>query len=141
MTAPGTEANVAIVRDGKPLTLKVKVGEMPRNGLSQQLLASGPAATSGSNLLGLKVQDITSSMRQQLGFAGKGGVVITDVEGAAQMAGLSPGDVILRVGNRPVNSVAEFRRATAGIKPGDTVLLLVSQQGKNVFIAVSVPAK
>jgi hypothetical protein len=27
------------------------------------------------------------------------------------------------------------------VKPGDTVLLLVSHQGQNLFIAVSVPAK
>jgi serine protease Do len=141
MTAPGTEANVDILRNGKPVTVKVKVGEMPRNGLSQQYIANAPAATSGSSLLGLKVQDISSGMRQQLGYNGKGGVVITDVEGPAAQANLSPGDVILRVGNKPVDSVAEFRRETAGLKPGDTVLLLVSHQGQNLFIAVSVPAK
>jgi len=141
MTAPGTEANVDILRNGKPMTLKVKVGEMPRNGLSQQYLANAPAAASGSSLLGLKVQDITPGMRKQLGYNGKGGVVITDVEGPAAQAQLSPGDVILRVGNKPVNGVAEFRRETANLKPGDTVLLLVSHQGQNLFIAVSVPAK
>ena len=141
MTVPGTEANVVILRNGKSMTVKVKVGEMPRNGLSQQYLANAPAAASGSSLLGLKVQDISSGMRQQLGYKGKGGVVITDVEGPAAQASLSPGDVILRVGNKSVNSVAEFRRETANLKPGDTVLLLVSHQGQNLFIAVSVPAK
>jgi serine protease Do len=119
----------------------VKVGEMPRNGLSQQYMANAPAAASGSALLGLKVQDITSDMRQQLGYTGKGGVVITDVEGPAAQASLQPGDVILRVGNKPVNGVAEFRRETANVKSGDVVLLLVSRQGQNLFIAVSVPAK
>ncbi|HEU0276546.1 MAG TPA: DegQ family serine endoprotease [Rhodanobacteraceae bacterium] len=142
MTKPGTAASVKILRDGKPMTLTVRVAEMPRNGLSQQLLAGGPAASSGSNLLGLTVQDITPQMRQQLGGnAVKGGVVITDVKGAAAEAGLSPGDVILRVGDRAVNNVADFRRDTAGVKPGSTVLLLVSHQGQNLFIAISVPAK
>ena len=141
MTAPGTEATVSILRDGKPMTMKVKVAEMPRNGLSQELFAGAPPATSGSNLLGLAVQDITPGMRQQLGYSGKGGVVITDVEGPAARAGLSSGDVILRVGNKPVNSVSEFRRETAGVKPGSTVLLLVSRQGQNQFIAISVPEK
>ncbi|MGH8191707.1 MAG: PDZ domain-containing protein, partial [Rhodanobacteraceae bacterium] len=71
----------------------------------------------------------------------KGGVVITDVEGPAAQAQLSPGDVILRVGNQPVNNVAEFKRDTANAKPGSTVLLLVSHQGQNLFIAISVPGK
>ena len=141
MTAPGTDISVGILRDGKSRTIKVKVAEMPRNGLSQELLASAPAASSGSKLLGLTVQDITPSMRQQLGYSGKGGVVITNVQGPAAQANLSPGDVILRVGNKPVNSVAEFGRETANVKPGSTVLLLVSHQGQNLFIAISVPEK
>lgn len=141
MTAPGTEANVQIIRDGKPMTLKVKVGEMPRNGINPDLIAGAPAATSGSKLLGIKVQGITPSIRQQLGYSGKGGVVITDVEGPAADAHLSPGDVILRVGNKPVNSVAEFRHDTANVKPGSVVLLLVSRQGQNLFITIPVPEK
>jgi serine protease Do len=141
MTAPGKEASVGIVRDGKRMTVKVKIGEMPRNGLSQELIGNAPAATSGSKLLGLTVQDITPGMRQQLGYSGKGGVVVTDVAGAAARSGLSPGDVILRVGNKPVNSVTEFRRETANVKAGSTVLLLVSRGGQNQFVAISVPEK
>ena len=141
MTAPGTQAKVDIIRDGKPMTLKIKVGEMPRNGLTPELLTGAPAATSGSKLLGLTVQGITPSIRQQLGYSGKGGVVITDVEGPAADAHLSPGDVILRVGNKPVNSVAEFRHETANVKPGSVVLLLVSRQGQNLFITIPVPEK
>jgi serine protease Do len=140
MTAPGTEATVDIIRNGKPMTVKAKIGEMPRNGLSTEFLAGAPA-TSGSNLLGLSVQDITPQIRQQLGYQGKGGVVVTDVEGAAARAGLSPGDIILRVGNSPVDSVAEFQRETANVKPGSTVLVLVSRQGQNTFVTISPPAK
>ena len=136
MTTPGTDATVNVLRDGKPVTVKVKVAEMPRNGLSQEYLADAPAAN-GSSLLGLTVQDITPGMRQQLGYNGKGGVVVTDVEGAAAQAGLTPGDVILRVGNKPVNSVAEFRRDTATVKAGSTVLVLVSRQGQNTFMTIS----
>jgi serine protease Do len=141
MTPPGTQASVGLVRDGKPMTLKLKVAEMPRNGLSPELIGNAPAASSGSKLLGLTVQDITPGIRQQLGFAGKGGVVITDVEGPAARGGLSPGDVILRVGNKPVNSVSEFRRETARVKPGSVVLLLVSRQGQNLFMTINVPSK
>jgi serine protease Do len=141
MTPPGTATKVEIVRDGKPMTVDVKVGEMPRNGLSQEFLAGAPAARGGSGLLGLSVQDITPGMRQQLGYNGKGGVVITDVKGPAVDANLSPGDVILRVGNKPVDNVAGFRHETANVKPGSTVLLLVSHNGQNLFIAISVPEK
>ena len=142
MTPPGTEATLSIIRDGKPMTVKAKVAEMPRNGLSPQLFTNAPAASSGSKLLGLTVQDITPQIRQQLGgYTGKGGVVITNVQGPAAQAGLSEGDVILRVGNTPVNSVSEFRRETANVKPGSTILLLVSRGGQNTFTTISVPEK
>ena len=141
MTKPGTDVTVGVLRDGKPMNIKVKVGEMPRNGLSNEFIAGAPPTSSGGGLLGLTVQGITPSIRQQLGYNGKGGVVVTDIKGPAAQAGLQPGDVILRVGNKPVNSVAEFRRDTANLKPGDTVLLLVSHDGQNLFVAVSVPAK
>jgi serine protease Do len=45
------------------------------------------------------------------------------------------------VGNKPVNSVTEFRRETANVKAGSTVLLLVSRGGQNQFVAISVPEK
>jgi serine protease Do len=68
-------------------------------------------------------------------------VVVNDVRGAAAQAGLQPGDVVLRVGNKPIDNVATFKSAAAGVKPGDTVLLLVSRDGASQFVAVTVPKK
>lgn len=133
LTKPGTEATVGILRDGKAQTVKVKVMEMPRNGLT---LASIHGSSENA-LLGLTVQNLTPAMRQQLDAPSHGGVAITGVRGVAAMAGLQPGDVILRVGNQPVNNVREFQQAMAKVQPGDSVLLLVSRQGQNMFLAVT----
>ncbi|HJU07952.1 MAG TPA: DegQ family serine endoprotease [Rhodanobacteraceae bacterium] len=138
-TQPGSTATVQISRDGKVQNVKVKVGELPRDQKTLEAMRSGAQASSGSSALGLSVQTITPAMRQQLDLKDKGGVVISDVRGAAAQAGLQPGDVILRVGNKPVDSVATFKSAAAGIKPGDTVLLLVSRDGASRFVAVTVP--
>ncbi|HET6906224.1 MAG TPA: DegQ family serine endoprotease [Rhodanobacteraceae bacterium] len=135
-TTPGSEAALQISRDGKLMNVKVKVGELPRNGVAS---AGTPERAGGS--LGLAVQTITPPMRQQLGLKEKGGVVISDVTGAAEQAGLQPGDVILRVGSQAIDSVAQFKSATAKVKPGDTVLLLVSRDGASRFVAITVPKK
>jgi len=140
-TQPGSIATVQISRDGKVQNVKVKVGELPRDQKTLEAMRSGAPASSGSSALGLSVQTITPAMRQQLDLKDKGGVVISDVRGAAAQAGLQPGDVILRVGNKPVDSVAAFKSAAADIKPGDTVLLLVSRDGASRFVAVTVPKK
>ena len=136
-TTPGSEATLQISRDGKLMNLKVKVGELPRDENGNSASAGTPERAGGA--LGLAVQTITPAMRQQLGLKGTGGVVISDVTGAAEQAGLQPGDVILRVGSQPVNSTAQFKAATAKVKPGDTVLLLVSRDGASRFVAITVP--
>jgi serine protease Do len=136
-TKPGSEATVQVSRDGKLMNLKVKVGELPRDQNGSTAFPGAPERAGGS--LGLAVQAITPAMRQQLGLQEKGGVLISDVTGAAEQAGLQPGDVILRVGSRTVDSVAQFKAATASVKPGDTVLLLVSRDGSSRFVAITVP--
>jgi serine protease Do len=139
-TTPGSEATLQISRDGKQMDVKVKVGELPRDQGGATASAGTPERAGGA--LGLAVQAITPAMRQQLGLKdNSGGVVISDVAGAAAQAGLQPGDVVLRVGNQAVNSVAQFKSATARVKPGDTVLLLVSRDGASRFVAITVPKK
>ncbi|MEO6967715.1 MAG: Do family serine endopeptidase [Rhodanobacteraceae bacterium] len=138
--APGSEASLQISRDGKLQTIKVKVGELPRDKNAVATTHSGAPAATGSSMLGLMVQSITPAMRQQLGVK-SGGVVIANVGGAAADAALQPGDVVQRVGNRNVNDIAAFKAATVAVKPGDTVLLLISRGGASRFVAITVPRK
>jgi len=141
-TSPGSTATVQISRDGKVQNVKVRVGELPRDEKTLQAMRSGTApGSTGSSALGLAVQAITPAMRQQLDLKDKAGVVVTDVKGPAAQQGLQPGDVILRVGNKPIDGVAAFKSAASAVKPGDTVLLLVSRDGASRFVAITVPKK
>ncbi|HWG11078.1 MAG TPA: Do family serine endopeptidase [Rhodanobacteraceae bacterium] len=141
-TQPGSMATVQISRDGKLQNVQVKVGELPRDKDALQAMRSGrPSGGDSSSALGLAVQTITPAMRQQLDLKDSGGVAVTAARGAAAQAGLQPGDVILRVGNKPVDNAAAFKAAGAGVQPGDTVLLLVSRGGASQFVAVTVPKK
>ncbi|MFQ5716257.1 MAG: PDZ domain-containing protein, partial [Nitrospinales bacterium] len=51
-------------------------------------------------------------------------------------AGLRRGDVIAEVNRKPVNNIAEYKRATSKLHEGDTVLFLVKRGGTSIFIAV-----
>jgi serine protease Do len=141
-TPPGTKATVQILRDGKKQDVNVTVGEMPRD--KNVVLASAdadkPAAATASSALGLSLQDLDASDRQQLGLKAGEGVGISNVTGsAAARAGLQPGDVVLMVNQQKVGSAAAFREATKGTKPGDTVLLLVRHGNQSGFIGLTVP--
>src|SRR3546814_17420368 len=56
---------------------------------------------------------------------------------AARGAGLQPGDIVLRVGNETVGSVAALDQALAGVKPGQTAMLLVRRGNSTRFFAVT----
>ncbi len=142
MTKPGTAVPVEIVRDGHRQSLQVTVGEQPRDGnVAGSAAGSGSTPQSGSAALGLSVQDIDAATRRQLGLpAGQGGVVIAKVTGSvAAQAGLQAGDIVLMLNQQRVANAAEFRAATKGLQPGQTVLLLVRRGDNTAFLGLTLP--
>jgi serine protease Do len=131
--APGTEAKLRILRKGQEKDVTVTLGELPEK-------AQAAAAGEGENsaLAGVKVEDLTPEIANQIGVApGTSGVVIDQVaEGSpAAQAGLARGDVIEEVNHQGVPNTAAFDRAVraAGDKP---VLLLVNHQGTTAFVVI-----
>ena len=79
---------------------------------------------------------LDASARSALGLRAGEGVLVGRVAGlAARQAGLAPGDVILRVGQDEVGSVAEFEAATGGMEAGDEVRLLVRNARSTGFVS------
>jgi serine protease Do len=140
-TKPGTKADLVVSRDGKDLTLPLTVGELPTEKAVQASLGNNPDAAP-ANALGVVVDDITAEQRKQIGLDTQEGVVVTKITGAAaRRAALAPGGVIVMVGRKPVKSVGDFNAAVKGVKPGDSVMLLVRREDATSFIAVPIPKK
>jgi serine protease Do len=137
-TAPGTRATLGVFRDGRMLNVPVTVAELggptaPAAGSSAA--AGGGTAGGTGTALGLTVRALTAEQRQQLGV--DAGVLVDRVTGqAAGRAGIQPGDVILRVGNQTVRTVAEFERAAGAARAGQAIMLLVRRGDANVFVAI-----
>jgi serine protease Do len=131
-TAPGEEISFGILRDGQRLTIKVTLGELPGG------LGETGTAPSSSTLRGMTVQELTPSIRNQLGLRpNTPGVVISDLDSdspAAQM-GLRPGDVIQSINRQRVETVEDFD-SLAAEAPGET-LLRVNRQGRGGFVVIS----
>lgn len=138
---PGVSATLKVVREGKARDLRVKVGELP----SEEQLAGGdgegspaPAAgPAGASRLGLTVEALTPALQKRLGVGS--GVVISRISGEpASAADLRPGDVILAVNNRAVDSVAAFNAQVDRLPAGKWVPLLVSRGGNSRYVPVFV---
>jgi serine protease Do len=144
---PGTTVTLSILRDGRPMDIRVTLGTRPANlGLRGQL--QGGEEGGGENpqeqgapksgaLAGVSVQGLTSDIRQQLQVPPEvHGVVVTQVDPNSPAAeDLGRGDVIEDINRQPVSSVADFNRL-ASQATGDT-LLRVYRQGGSVFIGIS----
>jgi serine protease Do len=132
---PGTEVALDILRDGKPMTIHLTLGERPAN--LSVTPGVGKAPSEGA-LRGITVQNLTPDLRDQLGLpASVHGVVISELDPSSPAAqgGLQPGDVIETINRHPVNSVADFNHLAAEAK-GQT-LLRINRQGNGVFVVIT----
>lgn len=66
------------------------------------------------------------------GYEGPGvRVMKVEDQTGAKAAGIRPGDVILRVGERPITGLLALRNSLSGIAPGARISLLVDSNGKS----------
>ncbi|MFN3598137.1 MAG: Do family serine endopeptidase [Aquificaceae bacterium] len=129
-TPPGKEINLKIIREGKEINIRAKVGEMPEE---RQISKS----QEGEEDLGLLLRDLTPEEERRLGV--KGMLVVRVLPNSlAMQSGLIPGDVILQVGNRAISKVAEFQQIIQTLREGgrDRALLLVRRRDSNLFLVL-----
>lgn len=90
--------------------------------------------------LGIGIQQLTPELAAKFGVKETEGVLVSEVfEGhPAQKAGIIPGDVILKVEGRLVDTPAALARAIAGIPPGKKVEIEVVRDGKRKMIPVEI---
>jgi len=131
-TPVGREVPVEVIRDGKHVTLTVKVARLDDK--DQQAASVEPASTK----LGIAARSLTPAIAQQLGVDESRGVLIEDVEdgGRAQSAGLARGDVIVEVDHQPVAGVDALQGALKRHPAGKPVLILVRREGQSLYLTV-----
>ena len=129
--------DVVVLRNGKPKTLQVTIGE-----LKEQEVASAKGQEPGAGW-GMKFGDITPDLEQQFHLTGTKGVVVRGVQpdSPASEAGVQPGDVILEVGSDKINDSKDFlaraKQAQATKKPTRRLL----QRGSATIYVVVKPAE
>ena len=133
MTAPGKQVPIAIVRDGQRRELTISLGTLP-----EELTATAVPPVLQEEL-GMGVQNLTDELAEQLGYEGKEGVVISEVEpgSPAASAGLRPGMLISQINRESVDDVEAFQEALAESSKTKQVLLLVEDRQGSRYVALS----
>ncbi|HVE51393.1 MAG TPA: DegQ family serine endoprotease [Casimicrobiaceae bacterium] len=130
-TKPGSAAKVEVWRDGKARVMDVKVAE--REGPKKVAGASSDDAVSKGKL-GVSVRPLTPEEKKTAG--NERGVVVEQVGGAAERAGIRSGDVIISVNRAPINSPEELKAAVD--KAGKSVALLIRRDDAQIFVPVTI---
>jgi serine protease Do len=127
--APGNTISLGILRNGKPETVSVKVGEFRGE---KEVAENGEPGEHSGGRLGLAVDNLTPELRQQLNVPSQvNGAAVESVRPAspAEEAGLSRGDVILEVNRHAVESADKFASEVHSVPAGKDILLLVWSHG------------
>jgi serine protease Do len=134
--APGTDAKLKIVRDGKDQEVSVKVGEQPEE------IASAGGGRRGRNrggsdadnhataeTLGVRLSDFSDALGEKYGVTGPGAVITAITPNSpAQQAGLKVGDLLTRVGKTRVTNAKEAGDALAKVDLSKGVTLHVTNR-------------
>jgi serine protease Do len=127
MAAPGQKIQLTIWRDKASHDFDVKLGALTDTE-TKQVAADGSPGT-----LGLAVRPLTPDEKREV--HADHGLVVEGVGGAAARAGIQPGDVVLSLNGKPVDSAAQIRNALE--KRPEHIALLIQREDQRIFVPIN----
>ena len=132
-------AAVDIIRQGKNKTIRIKIAELPTD--EGELLSGNnqpdKQSSNISNILGLKVEELTEEQRDALQIDDHGVIVENVLPGPAQQAGISKGDVILLLNNIKINNINHFSKVVQELPKDRPVPILIQRGSGPIFLALT----
>ena len=86
--------------------------------------------------LGIEIQGITPALAESFGLSNTQGVIVAGVlrDGPADIAGMKPGDIIVKIGNNTIRDGKHALTEIARAKPGSDIDMEILRQGKMLDI-------
>ncbi len=121
---PGDKVKLKIIRDGKNLELSVTLGS------ADKLSSVQPSREAISSS-----KDIGISVREE---GGKVVVQSVDPNSPAASVGIEPGDVILRINDREIRNIEDYRKAVEEAKAKGSILMLLQSGDIKKWVAFTI---
>jgi serine protease Do len=133
--APDTNADLAVIRDGRERSMRIVLGTM--DDPKQQVAQVPDQKGDDMGKLGLSVAPAGT-----VAGHGRTGLIVLNVDpaGVAADLGIQAGDVILKVGERDVNSARDLRQALSDAKSRGRAKALALVKTGNAERYVALPA-
>jgi serine protease Do len=130
--------NTAILtRSGGNLGVGLAIPSNMAQRVMEQLISHGQVTR---GFLGLSLQAVDSNLSKAFGLDKPQGGLVTDVllNSPAAEAGIEPGDVILKLNGKPVESIGGLRNAISMMKPGQVADLTINRNGETMEKKVTI---
>ncbi|MEU1013413.1 trypsin-like peptidase domain-containing protein [Streptomyces sp. NPDC005890] len=101
--------------------------------IADQIVKEGKVVDSGRAALDITARTVVDDRYQPVGVA----VVSVRAGGAADRAGLRPGDIITRVGDEPITTITSLAEALAADKPGRRTSVTYLRDGAEKTVQVT----
>ena len=127
---PGERTEVRIWRDGRERTVRVTLGETEETETTEAPVP-GSRGPDPAAALGLVLRPLDAALRARFRIDSEvGGVLVVQVDpaGPAAAKGIRPGDVVTRIGQQDVATLAEAQ-AALNVPPDDEPVLLRVRRG------------
>jgi S1-C subfamily serine protease len=103
-----------------------------------QLMVNGKVINTGRAALGVNITSIDPIMAKQNQLSADHGALVVNVlaGSAAEQAGMKVGDIIVQVGDKPIDDVSSLTDTLISKKPGDTVTIQIYRGKQQMKIDV-----
>jgi Do/DeqQ family serine protease len=93
--------------------------------------------------IGVAIQDVTPGLSQALELTADRGALVTQVEpgSPSEQAGLQPGDVIVEINGKPIDSSADLRNEIGLVRAGEPVDVTAIRDGARRTVRATVAAE
>jgi Do/DeqQ family serine protease len=130
--------NTAIFsRSGGSMGIGFAVPVDTARSVMEQLIAGGEVRR---GWIGVEPRELTPELAESLALELRSGVLIAGVlqNGPAAKAGLQPGDVVVKVAERPVRAASDLFAAVASLEPGKNAPVVVQRGKQQLTLTVEV---
>ena len=132
-TPVNEKVDVVVLRDGHNKTLHPRIAELDE---PEEFARVSVEQRSGAKAFGIRVQELTADLAEQLDVDEGEGVLVSSVSpsGSAERAGIRRGDVIVEVDRTEVEGVDDLEKRLA--EADDRALLLIRRGDSQLYVPI-----
>ena len=135
--SPGSELAITAFRGGEMEEFNATLAERESDEKVKTKTPKAKPSATALERLGLTLTELSASDAASLGVTAEEGALAVErveEEGPASAAGIEPGDVIRRIGNRNTHTLDEANAALDAMREGASIPVLVEREGRARFL-------